>query len=88
MKKKINEKDVRALWIFCAVTATITDVLCVLFLLNVVQNHWFLNFIQALAVLLHLSLLLLGLLKKKLVFSIGSAVLMLAYAGRLIYYNL
>lgn len=55
MKKKINEKDVRALWIFCAVTATITDVLCVLFLLNVVQNHWFLNFIQALAVLLHLS---------------------------------
>ena len=47
MKKKINEKDVRALWIFCAVTATITDVLCVLFRLNVVQNHWFLNFTGA-----------------------------------------
>ena len=88
MKKKINEKDLRALWIFCAATAMLTDVLCVLFLLNVVQNHWFLNFIQALAVLLHLSLLLLGLMKKKWVFSIGSAVLMLAYAGSLIYYNL
>ena len=88
MKKKINEKDLRALWIFCATTAALTDVLCVLFLLNVVQNHWFLNFIQALAVLLHLSLLLLGLMKKKWVFSIGSAVLMLAYAGSLIYYNL
>ena len=83
MKKKINEKDVRA-----AKKYGFLVLLCVLFLLNVMQNHWFLNFIQALAVLLHLSLLLLGLMKKKWVFSIGSAVLMLAYAGSLIYYNL
>jgi len=86
--KKINEKDLCILWIFCAATAAMTDILCVLFLLNVVQNHWFLNFIQVLAILLHLSLLLLGLIKKKWVFSIGSAVLLLAYTGSLIYYNL
>lgn len=86
--KKINEKDLVALWMFCIVTSLITDVLCILFLLNVVQNHWFLNFIQALAVLLHLALMLLCLMKKKWILCGCSGVLVLLYMGSLVFYNI
>lgn len=86
--KKVREKDVRILEGFCVVTAVIAGVLCILYLFDLLQNHWFLNFILGLAVLLQVSLSLLFLIRKKRFFTAVSAVLLVLYAGSLIYLNI
>lgn len=86
--KKVREKDVRILEGFCVVTALITGALCVLYLFDLLQNHWFLNFILGLAVLLHVSLALLFLIQKKRLLMTGSAILLVVYAASLVYLNI
>ncbi len=86
--KKVREKDVCRLEMLCWVTAAAAAVLSVLFLFDFVQNHWFLNFILGLGVLLHAALMVLFLLKNKKLFAGLAAVLAVCYAGSLIYFNL
>ncbi len=86
--KKVREKDVRILEGFCVVTALIAGALGVLYLFDLLQNHWFLNFILGLAVLLHVSLTLLFLIQKKKLLMTGSAILLLVYAASLVYLNI
>jgi hypothetical protein len=86
--KKVREKDIRALENFGTLTAVLTGVLCILYLFDVLQNHWFLNFIMGLAVLLHVSLTLLFLIRKKKLMMTVSAVLAVGYIGGLIYFNI
>ena len=55
--KKMKEKDIRLALLFCMFTA-LADILCVLFLLGILQSRWVLNVISALAILLHTALAL------------------------------
>ncbi len=86
--KKIKEKDIRGMELFCVIAALAADALCALYLLNVVQYHWILSFIQILAVLLHVALSLLLLVQKRTVLAAGCGLLAAAYLGSLIYYNI
>lgn len=86
--KKIKEKEQDLFLWFCIVIAVTADVLCVLFLLNVVQNRWFLNFIHALAVLLHLAFAVLALVRGKRKLCFVSAGVMAVYLISLALYNL
>ncbi|MDO4323706.1 MAG: hypothetical protein Q4C61_14390 [Lachnospiraceae bacterium] len=86
--KKVKEKDVRILEGFCVMTAVIAGVLCVLYLFDLLQNHWFLNFILGLGVLLHVSLTLLFLIRKKRILTASSVVLLVFYIVSLIYFNI
>lgn len=85
--KKVREKDIQFLEIFCAVTALAAGVVCTLFLFDVLQNHWFLNFILGLGVLLHVAMSLLYLVKRRLVLTILSVMLMVFYIASLVYFN-
>ena len=49
--KKMKEKDIRLVLLFCMLTALAADILCVLFLLGILQSRWVLNVISALAIL-------------------------------------
>ena len=53
--KKMKEKDIRLVLLFCMLTALAADILCVLFLLGILQSRWILNVISALAILLRYS---------------------------------
>lgn len=86
--KKVKEKDVRVLEGFCVVTAIIAGALCILYLFDLLQNHWFLNFILGLAVLLHISLTLLFLLRKKKLLLAASAILLVFYTASLVCLNI
>lgn len=77
----------QALDILCIVMALAIGILGILFLFNVLQNYWFLNFILGLGVLLHAALLLLFLVKHRQVYAGISVLLILVYAGSLIYFN-
>lgn len=44
--KKMKEKDIRLALLFCMFTALAADILCVLFLLGILQSRWILNVIQ------------------------------------------
>ena len=86
--KKMQERDIRVLEGFCFVTAVLAGSLSILYLFDLLQNHWFLNFILGLAVLLHVALLLLFLILKK-KFQTGlSAALLVLYTAGLIYFNI
>lgn len=85
--KNVREKDIRFMEIFCVITAFVAGILCVLFLFDLLQNHWFLNFILGLGVLLHVALSLLFLVKQKPVLTGLTVVFVLFYAGSLIYFN-
>lgn len=86
--KKIKEKDLRMVMLFCMLTALAADVLCILFLLGVLQSRWVLNVISALAILLHTALALSAFVQKRNVIVWVSVLLLIGYAGNLIYYNL
>ena len=86
--KKMKEKDIRLALSFCMLTALAADVLCVLFLLGVLQNRWVLNVISALAILLHTALALFGFVQKRTVVVWVSLLLLIGYTGNFIYYNL
>lgn len=85
--KSIKEKDERFLDGFCSVTAAAAGILCILYLSDILQNHLFLNFIMGLAVLLHVSLSLLFLIRRKHI-RMGFAIFMAVfYTGCLICFN-
>lgn len=86
--KKIKEKEIRAAELFCVVTALVTDVVCILYLLNIVQFHWSLSLIHILAILLHATLGLLGFVQKKRGMAGIAVLLVLIYLAGLIYYNI
>lgn len=86
--KKVREKDIRFMELFCVITALVAGVLCVLFQFDILQNHWFLNFILGLGVLLHVSLCLLFLVKRRMVLGTSSAILTVFYIASLAYFNL
>lgn len=86
--KKMKEKDIRLALSFCMLTALAADILCVLFLLGVLQNRWVPNVISALAILLHMALALFGFVQKRTVVVWVSLILLIGYTGNFIYYNL
>ena len=86
--KKMKEKDIRLVLLFCILTALVADVLCVLFLLGVLQSRWVLNVISALAILLHTALALFWFVQKRTVVVWVSLFLLIGYTGNFIYYNL
>lgn len=85
--KRLNEKEIRKLELFCIVTALAADFLCVLFLLDVLQNQWFLNSILGLGILLHISLALSSFLRHRIVASAGAVLMSVAYGVSLYCYN-
>lgn len=85
--KKVREKDIQGFEVFCIITALAAAVLCILFLFNVIQNHWFLNFILGLGVLLHVALFLLAVLRHKIVPAVTALVFVVFYGGGLVYFN-
>ena len=86
--KKMKEKDIRLVLLFCMLTALAADILCVLFLLGILQSHWILNVISALAILLHIALTLFGFVQKRTVVVWVSLLLLVGYTGNFLYYNL
>ena len=86
--KKMKEKDIRLALLFCMFTALAADILCVLFLLGILQSRWVLNVISALAILLHTALALFGFVQKRTVVVWVSLLLLIGYTGNFIYYNL
>ena len=84
--KKMKEKDIRLVLLFCMLTAA--DILCVLFLLGILQSRWILNVISALAILLHIALTLFGFVQKRTVVVWVSLLLLIGYTGNFLYYNL
>ena len=86
--KKGKEKELQGLEFFCIITALAVCILGILFLFNVLQNHWFLNFILGLGILLHAALGLLFLVRHKQLPALVSGVLTLLYAGCMVYFNL
>lgn len=87
MMRKVREKDIQGLEIFCILTAFAAVVLGILFLFNFWQNHWFLNFILGLGVLLHVALTLLFILRHRTWYTIGSVLFIIYYSGALVYFN-
>ena len=85
--KKVREKDVQKLEIFCIITALAVIVLCILFLFNLLQNHWFLNFILGLGVLLHVALTLLMVVQNKIAFAVCTLLFAVFYGAGLVYFN-
>ena len=88
MKKKVKEKDIRILEIFCSIPALGAGILCILYLFDLLQNHWFLNFILGLGVLLHMSLAILHLLKNRKILLVITAVFLIFYIACLVYFNI
>lgn len=86
--KNVREKDIRFMEIFCVITAFVAGILCVLFLFDLLQNHWFLNFILGLGVLLHMSLAILHLLKNRKILLVVTAVFLIFYIACLVYFNI
>ena len=86
--KKVREKEIKRLEIFCVITALVAGVLCILFLFDFLQNHWFLNFILGLGVLLHMSLAILHLLKNRKILLVVTAVFLIFYIACLVYFNI
>ena len=86
--KKMKEKDIRLALLFCMFTALAAVILCVLFLLGILQSRWVLNVISALAILLHTALALFGFVQKRTVVVWVSLLLLIGYTGNFIYYNL
>ena len=86
--KKVKEKDIRILEIFCSITALGAGILCILYLFDLLQNHWFLNFILGLGVLLHVALLLQYLVQHRRVMTVVSFGFTALYVAGLIYMNL
>lgn len=85
--KKIKEKELQGLEIFCILTALAAIILGILFLFNFWQNHWFLNFILGLGILLHVALLLLFVLRHKMLYTAGALSLVIFYSSALVYFN-
>lgn len=85
--KKIKEKEIQGLEILCIITALAIVVLSVMFLFDFWQNHWFLNFILGLGVLLHVALAVLFTLRHRIVQAAVCGLLALLYGGALIYFN-
>ncbi len=86
--KKNREKEAGLLGGFCVVTALALDVVCVLFLLDVTQKWWILNFIMGLGILLHIALALQGVTRRKWITAWISLALVLGYAVGIVFYNL
>ena len=86
--KKVREKEIQRLEFFCVITALVAGVLCILFLFDFLQNHWFLNFILGLGVLLHVALLLQYLVQHRRVITVVSFGFTALYVAGLIYMNL
>lgn len=85
--KKIKEKELQELEVFCILTALAAIILGILFLFNFWQNHWFLNFILGLGILLHVALLLLFVLRHKMLYTAGALFLVIFYSSALVYFN-
>lgn len=85
--KKVREKDLQGLEIFCILTAMGAIILGVLFLFNFWQNYWFLNFILGLGVLLHVALALLLILRSRKLYAVCAVAFALYYGAALVYFN-
>ena len=86
--KRAGEKDIRILEGFCVINAVLLGGLCALYLLNLLKNHWFLNFILILGILLHVSLTLLVLIRKKRILTAVTGFLCVFYIVCLVYFNI
>lgn len=84
--KKIKEKEIQGMEIFCIITALAAVILSVVFLFDFLKNYWFLNFILGLGILLHVALIFLMLLRHRIWSAIVSGMFVLFYAGALIYF--
>ena len=85
--KKIKEKEIQGMEIFCIITALAIIVLSVMFLFDFWQNYWFLNFILGLGVLLHVAVGVLFTLRHRIVQAAVCGLFALLYAGVFIYFN-
>lgn len=85
--KSVKEKEERFLDGFCSVTAAAAGVLSVLYLLDILQNHWFLSFIMGFAALLHVSLSLLFFIRRRHIRMSLAVAAAVFYSGCLIYFN-
>lgn len=88
MNKKEKEKTAWALGGFCLIGALAVDVLCVLFLLDVLQSRWILNTIIGIGILLHIVFSLYEMVRSKWILAGGSLVFALAYIAGMVLYNL
>lgn len=86
--KKNREKEMQWLEVFCIIAACAVCVLSILFLFDFMQNHWFLNTILGLGVLLHVSSALLFLLRRRYPLLWISVGLALFYGAGLVYFNI
>lgn len=84
--KSAKEKEERFLDGFCGVTAAAAGVLSVLYLLDILQNHWFLSFILGFAALLHAALSLLFFIRRRHIRMSLAAAAAVFYGGCLIYF--
>lgn len=85
--KKNCEKELQLLEMLCVVIALAACIPGILFLFDIVQTYWCLNVTFILGILLHAALALLLLVRRKNVYAGISALLMLFYAGALVYFN-
>lgn len=86
--KKIKERDIWHLEVFTLIAAVLAAVLCILFLFDLVQNHWFLNFILGLGALLNVSLFLLYMVKKRTFAAVLAGLLSIFFIVCLVFFNI
>lgn len=86
--KKNKEKAAWVLGGFCLAGALAVDVLCVLFLLEVLQSRWILNLIIGIGILLHIVFSLYEIARSKWILAGVSLALALAYIAGMVLYNL
>lgn len=85
--KKGKEREIQILEIFCSITAVAAIILSVMFLFDFWQNHWFLSFILALGILLHVAAMICMFMEKKTGRALICGILTLFYAVVLICFN-
>ena len=86
--KKAKEKNIRILEAFCILTAAAAGVFCILYLLDLTQNYWFLNLILGLGVLLHVSMSFLSVVKRAYFPAVAAALAAVFYAVCLVFFML
>lgn len=86
--KKVKEKNVRILEGFCVLTVALTGIFCILYVLGIMPDPWFLDVILGFGVLLHAALFLLSAVRRRYFWAAAAAVLALFYAVCLVFFIL
>ena len=84
--KKVCDSDIRNLELFSMVTALLLAVLCVVYIVNILQELWVLNLILILGCLMHTSMALLEMVRHRHFLALLLGLMALACAGLLIYF--